>query len=54
MDTDVETVHVKGDKNEPIGKKVMSCGNLLTRVDILIHQPQKEFSSCDFGGSKFE
>jgi hypothetical protein len=40
----------KGGENEPIVKKVMSCGNLLTRGDILLPQSQKELSSCDLGG----
>jgi hypothetical protein len=40
---------VREDKNEPVGKKVMSCGNLLTHGDVLLHQSQKEFNRCDSG-----
>jgi hypothetical protein len=35
-------------------KKVMSCGNLLNHGDILLHQSQKEFNSCDLEGGEFK
>jgi hypothetical protein len=44
----------KEGENEPIEKKVMFCGNLLNYGDILLHQSQKEFSSCDLGVGKFK
>jgi hypothetical protein len=31
-------------------RRFMSCGNLLNHGDILLHQSQKEFNSCDLGG----
>jgi hypothetical protein len=43
--------YVKEGKNEPVGKKVR---NLLTHEDILLHQSQKEFISCDLAGGKFK
>jgi hypothetical protein len=43
----------RDERQKKIVKKVMSCGNLLTRGDILLHQSQKEFYSCDLGGGKF-
>jgi hypothetical protein len=42
----------KEDENEPIEKKVMSCGNLLNHGDIQLHQSQKEFNSCNLLGGK--
>jgi hypothetical protein len=44
----------KEDENEPIEKEVISCGNLLNDGDILLHQSQKEFNSCDLWGGKFK
>jgi hypothetical protein len=41
-------------ENEPIGEKIMSYGNLLSHGDILLHQSQKKFNSCDLGGGKFK
>jgi hypothetical protein len=32
----------------------MSCGNLLNHGDILLHQSQKGFNSCDLWGGKFK
>jgi hypothetical protein len=52
MDTDAETESVES--GEPIEKEVMSCGNLLTLGDILLHQSQKEFNSYYLGGGKFK
>jgi hypothetical protein len=40
---------VEEGKDEPIGKKVMSCGNFLNHGDILLYQSQKEFNSYDLG-----
>jgi hypothetical protein len=54
INTAVETESVKEGENEPIGEKVMSFGNLLNHGDILLHQSQKEFSSCDLRGGKFK
>jgi hypothetical protein len=34
--------------------EVMSSGNLLNHGDILHHQSQKEFNSCDLGGDEFK
>jgi hypothetical protein len=39
----------KEGENEPFEKEVMSFGNLLNYGDILLHQSQKEFNSCDLG-----
>jgi hypothetical protein len=35
-------------------KEVMSCGNLLNHGDILLHQSQNEFNSCDLWGGEFK
>jgi hypothetical protein len=42
------------DTIEPIGEKVISCGNILNLGDILLHQSQKEFNSCDLRGGNFK
>jgi hypothetical protein len=42
------------DEKEPVGKEVMSCGNLLNHGDILLHQSQKEFNGCDLGRGEFK
>jgi hypothetical protein len=39
----------KWDEKEPFWKEVMSYGNLLYHGDILLHQSQKDFNSCDLG-----
>jgi hypothetical protein len=41
------------DERQPVVKKVMSCEKLFNREDILFHQSQKEFNSCDLWGGKF-
>jgi hypothetical protein len=46
MDTDAETEHVREGWNEPVGKKVMSCGNLLTRLSYFWKQRNWHLISC--------
>jgi hypothetical protein len=53
INTAADTESVKGSENEPIGEKVVSCGNLLNHGDILLHQSQIEFNSCDVRGDEF-